>query len=59
MVNVKFYIDKSNADKNGFSPIKANITIDYKNITKTVEKVKSRYWNKTTRSEERSCRERV
>ena len=48
MVNVKFYIDKSNADKNGFSPIKANITIDYKNITKTVEKVKSRYWNKTT-----------
>lgn len=46
MVNVTYYIDKSNTDKNGLSPIKANITINYKNITKTVEKVKSGYWNK-------------
>ncbi|NQU88188.1 MAG: integrase catalytic domain-containing protein [Mariniphaga sp.] len=46
MVNLTYYIDKSNADKNGYSPIKANVTIDYKNITKTIEKVKARYWNK-------------
>lgn len=46
MVNVTFYIDKNNADKNGYSPIKANVTLNYKNITKTVDKVKSQYWNK-------------
>lgn len=47
MVNVTFYIDKNNADKKGFAPIKANVTINYKNITKTVERVKPQYWNKT------------
>ncbi len=47
MVNVTFYIDKTNADKNGFAPIKANIAINYKNITSTVERVKPQYWNKT------------
>ena len=46
MANITFYIDKSNTDREGFSPIKANVTIDYKNVTKTVGKVKSRYWNK-------------
>ena len=47
MVNVTFYIDKNNSDKSGFAPIKANVTINYKNITKTVERVKPQYWNKT------------
>ena len=46
MANLTFYIDKNNADRDGFSPIKANVTIDYKNVTKTVGKVKLRYWNK-------------
>lgn len=45
MVNVTYYIDKRNSNKKGFSPIRANITIDYKNITKTIEKVKARHWN--------------
>jgi hypothetical protein len=32
MVNVTYYIDKSNTNKKGFSPVKANITINYKNL---------------------------
>lgn len=47
MANITFYIDKNNSGKDGFSPIKANVTIDYKNVTKTVGKVKFRHWNKT------------
>lgn len=46
MANVTFYIDKTNNDRDGYAPIKANVTIDYKNITKTVGKIKPRYWNK-------------
>lgn len=46
MANVTFYIDKANTDRDGYVPIKANVTIDYKNITKTVGKTKLRYWNK-------------
>ena len=46
MANVTFYIDKTNKDRDGYAPIKANVTIDYKNITKTVGKIKPRYWNK-------------
>lgn len=49
MVNVTFYIDKNNSDKSGFAPIKANVTINYKNITKTVERIKPQYWNKKQR----------
>lgn len=45
MVNVKFNIDKSNVDKNGFSPIRARITIDGKTVAKIIEKTKLRYWN--------------
>ncbi|MCW0483509.1 site-specific integrase [Gaoshiqia sediminis] len=54
MVNVTYYIDKNNANKKGFSPIKANIAVTvktagkttYKNISKTVDRVKVRHWNK-------------
>ena len=46
MANITFYIDKNNNDRDGYAPIKANVTIDYKNITKTVGKIKPRYWNK-------------
>lgn len=48
MVNLTFVIDKSNTDKNGFAPIKANVTIDYKKKRITIEKVKPRYWNSKT-----------
>ncbi len=55
MVNVTFYIDKKNCDKKGFAPIKANVAVNYKvnnetvykNISKTIEKVKPKHWNKT------------
>lgn len=55
MANITFYIDKSNNDREGYAPIKANVALTlidnegepiYKNITKTVEKTKPRYWNK-------------
>jgi len=46
MANITFYIDKTNSDREGFSPIKANVTIDYKNVTKTVGRIKSKHWNK-------------
>lgn len=46
MVNLTYVIDKNNTDKNGFSPIKANVTINYQKRRKTVEKVKAQYWNK-------------
>jgi integrase len=48
MVKLTFVIDKSNTDKNGFAPIKANVTIDYKKKRITIEKVKPRYWNNKT-----------
>lgn len=44
MPNIKFYCDKSKYDKNGLSPIKANIAFNSKNHWKTIEKVKARYW---------------
>jgi site-specific recombinase XerD len=47
MANVTFSIDKTNTDKNGYAPIKANVAIDYKKKTITVGKVKPRFWNKT------------
>jgi len=55
MANVTFYIDKKNIDREGYAPIKANVSVpyindegetDYKNITKTVSKVKPSYWPK-------------
>ncbi len=48
MVKLTYIIDKSNTDKNGFAPIKANVTIDYKKKRITIEKVKPRYWNSKT-----------
>lgn len=45
MVNVTFLIDRRNTDKDGYAPIKANITIEYKKTRKTIDKVKQRYWN--------------
>ena len=47
MINLTFVIDKNNTDKNGFAPIKANVTINYKKKRITVEKVKPQYWNST------------
>lgn len=46
MAKITYYIDKTNTDREGYAPIKANVTIDYKNKTKTVGKIKPRYWNK-------------
>lgn len=58
MVNVTFYLDKKNRDKNGFCPVKANISVKpvsdpesgekakSKNVSKTVVKIKPRHWNK-------------
>jgi integrase len=45
MPNLHFYIDKKKTNKQGFSPIKANIAINGKNHWRTVEKAKSRHWN--------------
>ncbi len=42
---VTFYIDKSNRNKLGLAPIKANVTINYKNITRIVDHVLPTYWN--------------
>ena len=47
MINLTFIIDKNNTDKNGFAPIKANVTINYKKKRIKVEKVKPQYWNST------------
>lgn len=44
---VTFYIDKSNRSKTTDKvPIKANIAIDYKNVTKTIDNVFATSWNK-------------
>jgi site-specific recombinase XerD len=42
---VTFYIDKSNRNKKGLAPIKANITINYKNISKIVDHTLPTDWN--------------
>lgn len=55
MANVTFSIDKTNTDKNGYAPIKANVAITikgndepiYTKKTIAVGKVKPRFWNKT------------
>lgn len=57
MPNVTFYIDKSNSDRDGFAPIKARIIVDSKEITKTVSKVKPRYWN-DSKIDEKSRRQK-
>jgi len=42
---VTYYIDKSNKNKDGKCPIKANVTINYKNTTKLVDHVLKSDWN--------------
>ena len=42
---VTYYIDKSNKNKDGKCPIKANVTIAYKNTTKLVDHVLKSDWN--------------
>jgi integrase len=45
MPNVTFYIDKKNLNKDRKAPIKANITLNYKNITRTVGHCTPSDWN--------------
>jgi len=40
MFKITFYIDKANSNKEGFAPIKVNISLDYKDISKTIGRVK-------------------
>ena len=42
---VTFYIDKNNRNKKGLAPIKANITINYKNSTKIIDHILPSDWN--------------
>lgn len=42
---VTFYIDKNNRNKKGFAPIKANITVNYKNTTKIIDHILPSDWN--------------
>lgn len=42
---VTFYIDKSNRNKKGLAPIKANITINYKNTSKIIDHTLPTDWN--------------
>ena len=42
---VTFYIDKNNRNKKGLAPIKANITINYKNISRIVDHTLPTDWN--------------
>ncbi|MEI6138288.1 MAG: site-specific integrase [Mariniphaga sp.] len=46
MPNIKFYIDTTKTNKQGYVSIKANIPIGKVNNWKIVGKVKPRYWNK-------------
>jgi len=43
---VTFYVDKSNRNKKGLAPIKANITINYKNTSKIIDHALLTDWNK-------------
>lgn len=45
MPNVRFFIDKSNLNKHGKAPIKANISLDYKNITRLIDYCNVSDWN--------------
>jgi len=45
MANVTYYIDKSNPNKKGLVPIKANICINSVNQTKTIDNVLASDWN--------------
>ena len=45
MPNVTFFIDKSNLNKDNKAPIKANVTLNYKNITRIVDYCNVSDWN--------------
>jgi len=45
MANIGFHLNKSKIDKNGFSPIRAKISVESKARYKAIDKVKHRYWN--------------
>ena len=45
MANIGFHLNKNKIDKNGFSPIRAKISVESKARYKAIDKVKPRYWN--------------
>lgn len=45
MAKVGFFIQKDKTNKTGYTPIKAVVTINYKNVSKAVGKVKPKHWN--------------
>lgn len=45
MANIGFHLNKSKIDKNGFSPIRAKISVESTARYKAIDKVKHRYWN--------------
>jgi integrase len=50
MPNVTFYIDRRNIGNDGKVPIKANVSIDSKNVSKIVSRVLPKYWATTLRN---------
>ncbi len=45
--NISFFIKKSHQDKKGFVPIIGQVTINSKNYSFSIDKIKPRYWNKS------------
>jgi integrase len=45
MPNLRYFIQSDKVNKEGFTSIKAFITVDYKNISKAMGKVKPKHWN--------------
>lgn len=44
MANITFYVDSKNIGKDGKVPVKANVSINSKNISKTILREKYEYW---------------
>lgn len=47
MAKVGFFIQEKKVNKHGFTAIKAVVTINYKNVSKSVANVKPKHWNNT------------
>ena len=45
MANIKFYLKTQKPDKKGEVPVIAQISHDYVNYRRQIEKTKKRYWN--------------
>ncbi len=45
MPKVSFFIQKDKVNKHGYTNIKAIVTINYKNVSKSVGQVKPKHWN--------------